>query len=217
VTPSDRIAAIAAAQKERHASRAPRAPKHPASTLGPVGVRGEITLPGEITTFGKAVRWARRARGWTMPELAFLVGCSPKVLQNIEYGHQGTRRIERFEQELGVKLGHLPVARVATSQAERENAAKGTEYRERKARRARETRHDESVHSLREKRKVLGLEGECREVLGVCRFCHGMSWRRHRDGCLGCGKPFEPEPAMRVDALPVSNAAFMGEAGDSAA
>lgn len=79
-----------------------------------------LHIPSEITTLGGAIRWARRQRGWTVRTLAALVDLTIKVVQNIEYGCQGTSRVARFEDELDVELAHLPVGKAPVGRADRE-------------------------------------------------------------------------------------------------
>jgi hypothetical protein len=38
-----------------------------------------------------------------------------------------------------------------------------------------------------------------------CRFCADQSWRRNPNGCLGCDKPYEPEPLIERPLLQSSS------------
>ncbi len=66
--------------------------------------------------------------------------------------------------------------------------------------------------SRKDRALTLGLVQEASRAYRGCNACHGMSWRRHWNGCVGCGRPFQAE---RVE-VPVpdiqSSAGNWGEA-----
>lgn len=174
-----------------------------------------LTIPEEITTLGGAIRWARRQRGWKVSELAFLVGMSAKVVQNIEYGLQRTARVARFEDELELELAHLPVAKVKILRAEREPVV-GGRPRKHGARRkfrpaATVVETQELEHTRRERELVAGECGESTHCFKGCNFCHEMPWRRRPGGCRGCGEMYAPEPSVRAESTPQSSAGYAAE------
>lgn len=47
--------------------------------------------------------------------------------------------------------------------------------------------------SSKDRALTLGLAKETTRAFHVCSGCHGMSWRRHWNGCVGCGLPYQAE------------------------
>jgi ribosome-binding protein aMBF1 (putative translation factor) len=154
-------------------------------------------------TFGQAVRAARFAKGWTVGELAYRVGMTRKAVQNLEYGCLGTSRAADFERELGVALVGLPVRRARvpreppqSASAIRSEPQAGVVNYDRQ----RSSDYGVAEHSSIERELALGLRVESARSFRGCNACHGMSWRRHWNGCVGCKLPYAPEPVARPEA-----------------
>lgn len=66
-----------------------------------------LRIPGAVTTFGQAIRWARRARGLTLRQLAERLGVTAPFVCDIEHDRRQTSRTAQIATALVVALEDL--------------------------------------------------------------------------------------------------------------